>query len=194
MAIGHSVHNGIAIVTVEGFINHTNAVQFEEYVSSLAKEFSAIIIDAAKMEYVSSTGIGALIYAQRVVEMSGGTVVLCNCNNEVRTILNLVKLSMKRLDTLKEALESCKGVVAHTPPKKDLPTEKQIEDIISSSKSMPVELPEERTHVLVTFDKPLVIECPDCGAMVKVTSSGKFRCPDCSLQFTVDDDRTIYFN
>ena len=49
-------------------------------------------------------------------------------------------------------------------------------------------------HGSTTFDHPIVVECPKCKSMVKVYASGKFKCPECNLHFTVDDDRTIYFD
>jgi len=57
MVIQHRVEHSIAVVTVQGYVNHTNAVEFEEYISSLTKECSSVIIDCSQLEYLSSTGI-----------------------------------------------------------------------------------------------------------------------------------------
>ncbi|MCX8123404.1 MAG: STAS domain-containing protein [Spirochaetes bacterium] len=187
MFIQHTEKDSVAIVTVEGFINHTNAVQFEEYIASLSKLYNAIIIDCGKLAYISSTGIGALLYAHRIVEAGGGMVVLCHCNKEIMTLMNIIALPVKRYGSLDEAMEAVRTadltIPVHTISPKETP---QAENVI-----MP-KLHTEQPSLM--FSHPLVIECPDCKTMVRVSSPGKFKCPDCDLQFTVDDDQTVYFN
>ncbi|MGB4268000.1 MAG: STAS domain-containing protein [Spirochaetota bacterium] len=186
MFIQHTVKDSVAIVTVEGFINHTNAVQFEEYIAMLAKEFNAIIIDCSQLNYISSTGFGALIYAQRVVESGGGVVVLCNCNKEIMTLIDIIALPVKRYNSLDEAMEAVQDtgvkIIQKQVPPKESP---KIETYTQT---------EQVTKTSMVFEHPLVIECPDCRTMVRITSPGKFKCPDCGLQFAVDDDQTVYFN
>ncbi len=186
MFIQHTGKDSVAIVTVEGCIDHTNAVQFEEYIAMLSKEFNAIIIDCSQLNYVSSTGFGALMYAQRVVESGGGVVVLCNCNKEIMTLIDIIALPVKRYNSLDEAMEAVQNtdvkIIEKPVPPKDSPK------IETYTETKPV------TTTSVVFEHPLVIECPDCKTMVRISSAGKFKCPDCGLQFTVDDDQTVYFN
>ncbi len=187
MFIQHTEKGQVAIVTVEGHINHTNAVQFEEYISALSKEYNAVIIDCSQLNYISSTGFGALIYAQRVIESGGGVVALCQCNKEVMTLIDIIKLRIKRYASLDDAMEALRDVAMKItekpmPPKESLKSEAYAE--IKPRSEQPS----------LTFDHPLVIECPECKAMIRISSSGKFKCPDCALQFTVDDDQTVYFN
>lgn len=187
MFIQHTEKDSVAIVTVEGFINHTNAVQFEEYIASLSKEYNAIIIDCAHMNYISSTGFGALIYAQRIIESSGGVVVLCRCNKEIMTLIDIIALPVKRYASFEEAMEAVRDAAIKITEQPILAKESLRSEAYAEIKSH-VEQPP------LAFEHPLVIECPDCKAMVRINSSGKFKCPDCGLQFTVDDDQTVYFN
>jgi anti-anti-sigma factor len=186
MFIQHTVKDSVAIVTVEGYINHTNAVQFEEYIARLSKEFNAVIIDCLQLNYISSTGFGALMYAQRVIESGGGVVVLCHCNKEIATLIDIITLPVKRYNSLDEAMEAV-GDTGIKITEKPVPP-KESPNIESYTDIRQVEKPS------MLFEHPLVIECPDCKTMVRVSSPGKFKCPDCGLQFAVDDDQTVYFN
>ncbi len=40
---------------------------------------------------------------------------------------------------------------------------------------------------------PLVIECANCGSLIRIKRSGNFRCPDCSAGFNVASDQTVIF-
>ncbi len=186
MFIQHTVKDSVAIVTVEGYINHTNAVQCEEYIATLSKEYNAVIIDCEKLEYISSTGFGALIYAQRVVESAGGLIVLCNCNKEIATLMDIIGLSITRYHSLEEAIDAVRNAGDTIIEKQFIAKESQKIEVYTETKT------DERPSIV--FEHPLVIECPDCKTMVRIHSPGKFKCPDCGLQFAVDDDRTVYFN
>lgn len=186
MFIQHTVKDFVAIVTVEGYINHTNAVQFEEYIATLAKKFNAVIIDCQELSYISSTGFGALIYAQRVIESGGGVLVLCHCNKEIATLIDIISLPVKRHNSLDEAMEAVRDAGIKITEKVETATESPT--IETYTRTLQVEKPS------MVFEHPLVIECPECKAMVRVHSPGKFKCPDCGLQFAVDDDQTVYFD
>ncbi|HPD06137.1 MAG TPA: STAS domain-containing protein [Spirochaetota bacterium] len=192
MVIQHRVEHSIAVVTVQGYVNHTNAVEFEEYISSLTKECSSVIIDCSQLEYLSSTGIGALMYAQRVIESGGGVVVLCHCNKEIATLIEIIAIPIKRYDSLDEAMQAVNTAPQRLPNQNisEETKEKIHEDKHYTEEKQKV-VPD---HGSTTFDHPIVVECPKCKSMVKVYASGKFKCPECNLHFTVDDDRTIYFD
>ncbi len=192
MVIQHRVEHSIAVVTVQGYVNHTNAVEFEEYISSLTKECSSVIIDCSQLEYLSSTGIGALMYAERVIESGGGVVVLCHCNKEIATLIEIIAIPIKRYDSLDEAMQAVNTAPQRLPNQNisEETKEKIHEDKHYTEEKQKV-VPD---HGSTTFDHPIVVECPKCKSMVKVYASGKFKCPECNLHFTVDDDRTIYFD
>ena len=192
MVIQHRVEHSIAVVTVQGYVNHTNAVEFEEYISSLTKECSSVIIDCSQLEYLSSTGIGALMYAERVLYSIGGILVVCNCNSEVKTLLDMVSLRISIFDSVDLAMQAVNTIPQRLPNQNisEQATGETHEDKHYTEEKQKV-VPD---HGLTTFDHPIVVECPKCKSMVKVNASGKFKCPECNLHFTVDDDRTIYFD
>ena len=192
MVIQHRVEHSIAVVTVQGYVNHTNAVEFEEYISSLTKECSSVIIDCSQLEYLSSTGIGALMYAQRVIESGGGVVVLCHCNKEIATLIEIIAIPIKRYDSLDEAMQAVNTAPQRLPNQNI--SEETKEKIHEDKHYMEEKQKVVPDHCSIIFDNPIVVECPKCKSMVKVYASGKFKCPECNLHFTVDDDRTIYFD
>lgn len=195
MEIRHTESNSISVVSVKGFINNSNAAAFVQYVSSLLADARAIVIDCQELDYFSSTGIGALIYAHREAESVGRRLVLCHCNNEIQAIISMLSLPIQCFEVLDEAKESAAGVIneAMTLPTATISETSKAAAIPAGSISETVDLPPVHVVQQPVFDHPLVIECPECNAMVKINSSGKFKCPDCGLLFSVDDDRTIYF-
>jgi anti-anti-sigma factor len=40
---------------------------------------------------------------------------------------------------------------------------------------------------------PLVVECAACKALIRVSRSGSYRCPDCDARFTVAGDQSVLF-
>lgn len=187
MFIQHTEKDSVAIVTVEGYINHTNAVQFEEYIAALSKEYNAVVIDCSQLNYISSTGFGALIYAQRVIESGGGVIALCQCNKEIMTLIDIIKLRIQRFDSLNDAIEALRDAAMKI-------TEKPMPPEESPKLEAYAEIKPHSEQPSLTFEHPLVIECPECKAMIRLSASGKFKCPDCGFNFTVDEDQTVYFN
>ncbi|MGL4368535.1 MAG: hypothetical protein ACRCUT_02510, partial [Spirochaetota bacterium] len=43
------------------------------------------------------------------------------------------------------------------------------------------------------FPQPLIVECEECSAFVRVHSSGAFMCPSCHAEFSVERDGTVIF-
>jgi len=132
------------------------------------------------------------MYAQRVIESGGGVVVLCHCNKEIATLIEIIAIPIKRYDSLDEAMQAVNTAPQRLPNQNisEETKEKIHEDKHYTEEKQKV-VPD---HGSTTFDHPIVVECPKCKSMVKVYASGKFKCPECNLHFTVDDDRTIYFD
>ncbi|MEM1013200.1 MAG: STAS domain-containing protein [Planctomycetota bacterium] len=64
-----------------------------ERVAALVKASRArIILDLAKVEYISSSMVGALLSARKSTKKKGGETVLCGLNPRLEQLLKLVKL------------------------------------------------------------------------------------------------------
>lgn len=84
------------VVTVElsGFINASTIAHFEEILRGLiAKGARRIVLDFYNVNYINSTGIGAILGSQEEVGGAGGTMVVVRVPNEVGLTMHLLGLT-----------------------------------------------------------------------------------------------------
>ena len=84
------------VVTVElsGFINASTIAHFEEILRGLmAKGARRIVLDFYNVNYINSTGIGAILGSQEEVAAHGGTLVVVRVPNEVGLTMHLLGLT-----------------------------------------------------------------------------------------------------
>lgn len=75
-------------VKVVGRVDTTTAPQFEEEVKSQLGDVSKLVLDLAKLEYISSAGLRVLLSLQKLMSKQG-EMVLCNVNEVVKEILEV---------------------------------------------------------------------------------------------------------
>lgn len=84
------------VVTVElsGFINASTIAHFEEILRGLvAKGARRLVLDFYNVNYINSTGIGAILGSQEEVAAQGGTLVVVRVPNEVGLTMHLLGLT-----------------------------------------------------------------------------------------------------
>lgn len=86
-----------------------------------ADEFSNIIIDLAETRYCDSSGLSAILVANRLCKNSGGTFVLCGLQRSVSKLISISQLDtiLNITPTLDEAVD----FLALESIEKDLGTE-----------------------------------------------------------------------
>ena len=69
-----------------------------------------ILIDLAAVEYIDSSGLGALLFGHRQVKSHNGILKMLHLNQKVRTLIKIANLEqiLVSYDDEKEALESFK--------------------------------------------------------------------------------------
>src|SRR4030042_5735425 len=83
--------NRCAVVAIAGPLDSFTSPDFEDYVNQLlAKNILFILFDAGKMEYVSSEGIGLLLFLQRKISEANGFFVMFNLSSEIQTLYRLL--------------------------------------------------------------------------------------------------------
>ena len=82
--------NDTATIALEGRLDTITAPQFEADVMSAAKDASALTLDMAKLDYISSAGLRVLLSAQK--KMSGG-MKLVNVGETVMEIFEVTGFS-----------------------------------------------------------------------------------------------------
>ncbi len=111
MKFEDSLKGDIVVLSVSGKIMGGEEItlfhgRIHEYLSQNKKK---VIIDLAKVEWMSSVGLGMLISALTAVKNAGGRLVLANIT-KIESILTITRLMgvFEHYDSLDEAIKSYK--------------------------------------------------------------------------------------
>ncbi len=86
-----TVKDKIVVVEVNGPLNSETGAGFVSYIDQIIGEKKLlIIIDAEKLEFVSSAGIGAFIYSQKKIISNNGFMIICNLSDEISSLFKLL--------------------------------------------------------------------------------------------------------
>ena len=75
-------------VALEGRLDTVTAPELEASLGELAG-LTKLIIDMAKLVYVSSAGLRVLLAAQKKMDRNGGSMTLRNANEEIKEIFEV---------------------------------------------------------------------------------------------------------
>ena len=92
MNIVRQLNNKELVLSLEGELNSTTASIFEDVIKNELDDVDSLIIDLAKLSYLSSAGLRILLVAQKIMMKKGGMVVR-HPNNEVMEIFSLTGFS-----------------------------------------------------------------------------------------------------
>ncbi|MBP7602407.1 MAG: STAS domain-containing protein [Spirochaetes bacterium] len=194
--------DGAMVVAPRGPLGSETAPTLGSAIDTLAREKSAfIILDAAGLEYASSAGIGMILHAHRSLAADGGALVVCNLPEETRALFRLI--GFDRVLDIAGSAEEAERIIAERmagkPPASPPPPESRTE----GPRAEPLERTEKSATEEATaapetaaedgFDRALVVECAECGGLVRVRRSGTYQCPHCRTEFSVEKDQTIIF-
>ncbi len=88
------VENGIAIVAfTQDSLDASNAKVFKEEVQPVLNEHTCVLLDLEALQFVDSSGLGALLSCLRAMGDRKGALALCNMSKPVRTLFELVRMS-----------------------------------------------------------------------------------------------------
>lgn len=84
---------GVRIVSLEGRMDLANSLKAETKLNELlADGETKIIIDLEKLEFMSSSGLRAIIFLEKKMGERGGTLVLANMSETVENLFRLTRL------------------------------------------------------------------------------------------------------
>lgn len=84
---------GVRIVSLEGRMDLANAMKAESRLNEILGEGATqIILDLDKLEFMSSSGLRAIIFLEKRLSERGGKLVLANMSETVENLFNLTKL------------------------------------------------------------------------------------------------------
>ena len=85
--------NNTLSVTVEGEIDIFNSTGFKDYLSNLVQEHACdIFIDCTNLEYVDSTGLGALVAVLKKVKQNGHNIHLLGLRPNILKLFRITNL------------------------------------------------------------------------------------------------------
>jgi anti-sigma B factor antagonist/stage II sporulation protein AA (anti-sigma F factor antagonist) len=78
------------VLRLEGRLDAVTSPALERQISTLLEEQQQkLLIDFAKVDYLSSAGMRLLLASTKKLKARGGTCVLCNVNEEVMEIIKM---------------------------------------------------------------------------------------------------------
>mgnify|MGYP000888624336 FL=1 len=90
-AIQTAVEDGLSIVTLEGFVDAHTAPAFENTIQSEIKAGRhRIIVDCAKLSYISSAGLGVFMSFVEEVREIGGDIKICGLVPKVKHTFDIL--------------------------------------------------------------------------------------------------------
>lgn len=202
----------VAVVDISGPLDSSSSTEFEEYANKILDgDTRYLIFNMQKVEYISSAGIGLMLYLQKTVNRLGGYLVLFQINEEIRSLFFLLGFehiltiaesrieAMEIIDRQMEIRETGEPEVPEEHLSDDSPEEtpeavclddqkQSIEYIIPEKESLSAR-PDFKAF---TFD-PFIIECSRCMALIRISEPGTYMCPDCHASFSVDEEMSISY-
>ena len=88
MKIVKELNNKQLVLSLEGELNTVTAPEFEEVIKNELNNVDSLIVDLAKLSYLSSAGLRVLLVAQKIM-MNQGEMKLVHVSDLVMEILDV---------------------------------------------------------------------------------------------------------
>ncbi len=87
------VGDGVAVASLQGRLNMASAGRLREAVNTaVAAGNTRITVDLADVEFMDSSGLGALVSGLKVARQAGGDLRIAAPNEQVRLVLQLTNI------------------------------------------------------------------------------------------------------
>jgi anti-anti-sigma factor len=87
---GHPEAEGTCVLTVEGDFDSSTVPRMREALNTaLAEGFCSVLLDLSKVDYMDSSALGFIVWADSCIGPLGGTLSLAGANPDVARILEL---------------------------------------------------------------------------------------------------------
>lgn len=93
MEIGRSESGSAVVLHATGRLNLTNATDLKAVLASeVADGRSRLVLDLGGVDFIDSSGLGAVISGLKVARQAGGDLKIAAAGEQVRTVLKLTNL------------------------------------------------------------------------------------------------------
>ena len=87
------IHEGkidsFTLLEVSGRVDSENAETLKKYLVDLGKREQHILIDCSALDYISSTGLGALLLLLKLIQKGGGTLRLFGLSPRITEVFGI---------------------------------------------------------------------------------------------------------
>lgn len=89
-------------------LDASNVTEFKRDLAPVLQAHSELVLDLARLRFVDSSGIGAILSCLRQLTARGGDLKLCGMSPQVRTVFELVRMHrvFEIYSTQKEAVRA----------------------------------------------------------------------------------------
>ncbi len=213
-----------AIIEIDGPLNGKTSPGFEEYIDRLlGKKLVYILLDASKLEFVSSEGIGVMLHVQKKIKKSNGYFILYNLSSEVSSLYEILgfnrvfRIAAGRIDAMQimdrqrekgefgaEGEEDSGSFAVSLEEDEDITVSEFQGSFFDEEESFPKEIQSKQRREQKTGGKreeprpaafdPFIVECKNCKTLIRIKQSGDYLCPTCKTELTVNSDQTVDFH
>ena len=194
----------VIIVEIKGALNSETSADFEEYINQLLqKKKLFLIINAVGLKYISSAGFGVFLYIQKKLMAANGFFIVCNISEEIYSLYKL--LGFDKIMTIAGSKDEAVNIIQKQISLIESEISEQSAISGKAGYSAPADFKAEKpsfaeslSEISVdtadkTFAHPIILECAECKGMIRVKKSGRYICPDCKTEFSVEPDQTVIF-
>jgi anti-sigma B factor antagonist len=93
MKISHELHEDVTVVTLAGDVLDASVVgDFKSEMTPILKSKSRVVFDMENIQFVDSSGVGAILSCLRALNAEGGDLKICSLTKPVRALFELVRM------------------------------------------------------------------------------------------------------
>lgn len=104
------IHNATIIMPREAHLDASNYRDFKNALEPIMESGRHIVLDLESVDFIDSSGIGALLTCLRQVTAKGAAFRMCNVSEQVRSIFSLVR--MERIAPLDQSRDEAINALA----------------------------------------------------------------------------------
>jgi anti-anti-sigma factor len=93
MELINFIENNIVFIVPEGRIDTTNSNDFQNLVSTIINEQNKVALDFAKINYISSAGLRAILMLAKQTSQNNGKFVIYSMNDNIKDIFDMAGFS-----------------------------------------------------------------------------------------------------
>lgn len=107
----HSRNGMVVVAFPVEHLDASNVKEFRKAIEPIAASHDALVLDMARLNFVDSSGLGALLSCLRTMTGKKGQLLLCGMSRPVRALFELVRMHriFSIYNSLEEALEGAKA-------------------------------------------------------------------------------------